>query len=314
MDKLPLVSIIVPIYNTEDYLEKCINSLVQQSYEKIEIIAVDDGSLDESRQMIEKLAKGDNRIRVFHKKNGGLSSARNYGIKEARGEFICLVDSDDYVERDFVAVMLKGVLENKADITVVGFNDSLPKKQVVSGEEAAIGLLVGQENIDIVAWNKMYRKKMFTDNDIWYPEGQNYEDCLTTYKLLARAQTVSYVDESLYHYVNRAKSITKNDKKEEKLKVRELAAREAIEYFKKDKDLLEAAKVSLLLSKYAFLDFAISGVIDKKYKKEVLKWLKENVKNYKANKFVTSKLKMYNILSTKLGGIFYVLFRKIRHE
>ena len=314
MDKTPLVSIVVPIYNTENYLEKCINSLTQQSYSNIEIIAVDDGSPDGSGRKIEKLAKSDEKIRVFHKENGGLSSARNYGIKKAKGEFICLVDSDDYVKRDFVAVMLENVLRNKADVAVIGYNDYLPEKQIVSGEGAAVSLLTKQENIDVVAWNKMYRRELFTKNDIWYPEGQNYEDCLTTYKLLARAQTVTYIEKSLYCYVDRARSITKNDKKEEKLKVREQAAKEAIDYFKNEEDLLQAAKVSLLLSKYAFLDFAISGVISKDYKKEAINWLKKNVKNYRSNKFLTTKLKMYNFLSTKFGGVFYTLFRKIRHE
>lgn len=314
MDKAPLISIVVPIYNTEKYLEKCVGSLIGQSYRNIEIIAVDDGSPDKSGQMIEKLAKTDERIRVFHKENGGLSSARNYGIRKAKGEFICLVDSDDYVKQDFVAVMLESVLRNKADIAVIGYNDFLPERQIVSGEGAAISLLTRQENIDVVAWNKMYRKELFVDNNIWYPEGQNYEDCLTTYKLLARAQSVTYIEKSLYCYVDRARSITKNDKKEEKLKARELAAKEAEEYFKDEEDLLKAAKISLLLSKYAFLDFAISGVIDKECKKDTLGWLKKNVKNYKTNKFLTTKLKMYNFLSTKFGGVLYILFRKVRHE
>ena len=237
----PLVSIIVPVYNVGELVLKCLNSLISQSYEQIEIVVVDDGSTDGSGELCDDFAKKDKRIKVFHKKNGGLSSARNYGIKKTSGEYVCLVDSDDYVKKSFVKKMVEAVLSHNADVAVCGYNGEIPEAKVMTGEEAAVILLVGQNNMEIIAWNKMYKKTLF--DDISYPEGKNYEDNLTTYKLLSKAGTVAYVAESLYVYVERGGSITNKDKKEEKLKSRELAAREAMTYFADGTNLGQAAEM-----------------------------------------------------------------------
>ena len=314
MEESPLISVIIPVYNVENYVEKCLDSVRRQSYSNLEIIVVDDGATDRSGEICERISKEDDRIKVFHKQNGGLSSARNYGIKKARGEWVCFVDSDDYIRRNFVEKLYEAVNKNGADVAVCGYDSEKPQQEVVSGKEATVRLLVQQGNMEIIAWNKIYKKGLFLDNEIWFPEGMNYEDCLTTYKVLSFSNRVAYVSESLYVYVERDNSITNSDEKEKKLLIRKKAAEEAILYFEDKKDLLEAAKVSLLSAEYAFLDFAIAGRIDEKYKKKSLAWLKKNVGLYKGNKYLTGKLKLYNILSTKCGGVLYILFRKIRHE
>ena len=308
----PLVSIVVPVYNVKEYLPKCLESLARQSYEQIEIIIVNDGSSDGSGEICDEFAKKDTRAKVFHKKNGGLSSARNYGIKKAKGKYICLVDSDDWVKKDFVAKMVEAVAQEDADIVVCGYNDQVPEQRVVSGEEATVKLLTKQENMEIVAWNKMYRRSLF--DDISYSEGEKYEDTLTTYKLLSKAGKVAYVPESLYVYRERAGSIMKEGKKEEKLIAREKAAREAIEFFNGNGNLRDAAEIAMLTAKLAWVDFAISGEVEKKYLDEGMDWVRRNKEKLLNNKYLSKKLRLYIILLTNWGGKLYVGFRKIRHE
>lgn len=307
-----LISIIVPVYNVRDYVSKCLGSLVKQGYESIEIIVVDDGSTDGSGEICEEYSKKDKRIKVFHKKNGGLSSARNYGIRRAKGEYICLVDSDDYVEEGFVIKMEEAAFSNDADIVVCGYNNEVPESQIMTGEEATIKLLVEQNNMEIVAWNKAYKRRLF--KEISYPENYNYEDNLTTYKLLSKAKKVVYVAESLYVYRKRVGSITEKDKKEEKLLARERAAREAIKFFRSDSDLQEAARIALLTAKFAWMDFAISGEVDNSFLNQGKKWIKENKKRLLRNKYLSQKLRTYIFLTTRFDGRLYVLFRKIKHE
>ena len=310
----PVISIIIPVYNVKDFVGKCLGSVARQKYENLDIVIVDDGSTDGSGEICDEFAVIDKRVRVFHKKNGGLSDARNFGIKEAKGEIIAFVDSDDFVSEDFVSAMYGEMMKSDADIVVCGYNLMKPKREVMNGEEAVVKLLTQQENIDVVAWNKLYKKSLFVDNDIWFPKGKKHEDTLTTYKVLSKAGKVAYLDEALYCYVERGGSIMKTGGIEERLEMRELAAKEAVEYFKDNKDLEQAAKIALLLAKYAYMDFAISGKIAKKYSEAAKKWIKEHKKEFVGNKYLTKKLKIYNLMSTNLGGGLYLVFRKIRHE
>ena len=322
MEKRPVVSIIVPVYNIEHCISECLISISKQSYKNFEVLVIDDGSTDMSGKICDEFSSIDARFKIIHQKNGGLSNARNTGINKAQGEFLCFVDGDDCIQKDFVQKMYKTALHNGGEIVVCGYKEKeinkeklvLPKPEILTGKEATIRLLLRQENIEIIAWNKLYRSELFKKSKIRFPEGFKYEDNLTTYKVLSLAKKVIYIPEALYIYNRREGSITKCDKKEEKLKARELAAKDAEEFFKKDKEFLAASKISLLLAKYAFLDFSIRGDIDAKYQKDTLKWLKKNAKLYNNNMFMTLKLRFYNILSTKYDGIFYKIFRKVKHE
>lgn len=307
-----LVSVIVPVYNIEKYVSKCLDSLLLQDYENLEIIVVDDGSTDTSGEICDEYAKRDQRIKVYHKSNGGLSSARNYGISKAQGEYVCLVDGDDYVKKDFVRIMVKKANEKNADVVICGYNDEVPMARMISGREATIKLLIEQENMEIVAWNKMYRKYLF--ENIKYPEGKNYEDSLTTYKLLAEARGVLYISESLYFYVERGGSITRSDEKEVRLDVREKSAREAVEYFADDEELAAAAEIALLTAKLAFVDFALNGKCGKMKGERAMKWIQKNVTKYHNNKFMTIKLKVYIRMIGLWGGVGYKTFRRMWHE
>lgn len=311
MMKKPLVSVIVPVYNIERYVERCLESLIAQSYGALEIIVVDDGSTDKSGVVCDGLAKQDARIKVFHKKNGGLSDARNFGIKKARGEVMALVDGDDYVEPDYVEVMIRAMQDNDADVVICGFNNVKPKKTILDGKKATVKLLTEQENLEIVAWNKLYKKKLFVENNIWYPIGVRNEDNLTTYRLFTKAKKVAYVDRMLYHYETRSDSIMETTKVEERLAMREKAAVEAVEYLRDDEDLRQAAEVSLLLAKYAYIDAAMKGEIAAKWSTTAMKWVKIHRKELTKNKYMTNKLRVYMWMTDCLGGVPYKIFRKM---
>lgn len=309
----PLVSIIVPVYNVAGYVLKCLESLWGQSYKNIEIVVVDDGSTDTSGEICDEFAKNKKTVRVFHQNNQGLSAARNFGILEAKGELIALVDSDDFVAKDFVEKMVEVLKKNNADIVECGFNGEKPAEEVLNGREAAVKLLVGQENLDVVAWNKIYKKELFVDNKIWYPVGEKHEDSLTTYKLLSFAKKVAYIPNSLYFYVERKNSIMDKVRILERLEMRERAARESIEFFANDDDLQEAAKISLLTAKLALVDAGIKGLVSKKVLDANINWVSKHSLEYKNNNYLTKKLKLYLQLIKIFGGKGYIIFRKIKH-
>lgn len=207
------VSIIIPVYKVERYLSQCVESVVKQTYQKLEIILVDDGSPDNCPAMCDAWGKKDERIRVIHKQNGGLSSARNAGLDVCTGEFIVFVDSDDWLEPDYVEKMLRAAVEHDADIVACSFVDefeqsgatSLKQKEAFVGTtEQALALLYDQTRI-IVAAMKFYRRKIW--QTMRFPVGKLYEDTLTTYKAFDIAERIAQIPDGLYHYRIREGSI-----------------------------------------------------------------------------------------------------------
>lgn len=208
-----LVSVIVPVYNVEKYVVKCLKSLISQTYDNVQIIIVNDGSSDRSLEIVEKYKNIDNRIEVYDKKNGGLSDARNVGIKHAKGEFICFVDSDDWVSNDYVETLIS-MFEEKVDITCGGFvyyyNSRKivcmehMKNKVLSNKEAMKALCDGKWMTNHV-WNKMYRRKLFSE--IQFEVGRHFEDIYIMHQLFARANKVACTDKIIYYYSMRDDSI-----------------------------------------------------------------------------------------------------------
>lgn len=221
----PLCSIIVPIYNVEALLPRCIDSLIGQQYQNIEIILVNDGSTDSSEAVCREYLNSDSRIKLINKENGGLSSARNEGLKLCKGEYIFFVDSDDYVTSDFCSVGVDGFLNHNADVVIFGFNNIFVdtnkiikkhcrKSRVISKEEALRGTLI-DGYINSLAWNKAYKRELF--DNIKYPEGMVFEDVGTTYKIFDKANTIYISSNITYNYELRNGSISNkwwcNDKK-----------------------------------------------------------------------------------------------------
>lgn len=310
----PQISIIVPVYNVKAFLSECVESLLAQTYRDFEIILVDDGSTDGSEKLVDDFKRQDDRIHAIHQKNAGLSAARNAGIKKAKGDYLAFVDSDDSVAPTFLEELHNVLQSSHADIAVCGYDSKLPQSTTLSGEDAAVQLLTKQENLDILAWNKLYKKSLFLEYGIFFPEGKIHEDNLTTYKLYAVAQKVVFLPKTLYHYRQRSDSITSKTRQAHHLGMRELAAREAVAYFAGNPRLKSAAEISLLLAKFAWLDNSLTARVSAKHQAETLAWLKAHRNDFQNNPFLTSKLKLYLALSTRLGGVGYQLFRTLRHD
>lgn len=210
-----LITVVIPVYNVENYLDECIKSIIQQTYSNLEIILVDDGSLDNSGDICDKYASLDNRIKVIHKDNGGLSSARNAGINIAKGKYITFVDSDDYLELDTIEILYHQIIANNAEISVVAFesffengkkfsNNHKSKMFVYSRTEAMDNFLF-DDYLTPCVWGKLY--KIWLWNDVRCPEGRLFEDQFTTYKLIDKCNKVVYITEPKYHYRKRSGSI-----------------------------------------------------------------------------------------------------------
>ena len=219
-EKKPLISVIVPIFQVEKYLDKCISSIISQTYHNLEIILVDDGSTDNCSQICEKYKELDNRIKVIHKQNGGLSQARNVGLEIATGDFIGFVDSDDWIEPNMYETLISTLFEMNADIAVCGYQDEYEginsilhditsfKRNQYTPEEALRKILKGKSFISIMVWNKLYKKAVLAD--ISFPEGKIYEDNLWTPLVIGNAKTIASINYPLYHYLNREESLSHN--------------------------------------------------------------------------------------------------------
>lgn len=213
-----LISVIVPIYNVEKYLNKCIESIINQSYSNLEIILVDDGSKDSSGIMCDSYILKDKRIKVIHKENGGLSDARNVGLDKAKGEYIVFIDSDDWIDEKMIEILYNIIKKNNSDISICDYFLAYNEEIQTQKEDIEIINLSNIEALKtiydkdlgvcmIVAWNKLYKRNLFKD-DIRYPYGKIHEDEFTTYKLLYKAKKISYTNQKMYYYRQRKNSIT----------------------------------------------------------------------------------------------------------
>ena len=214
----PLISVIVPVYNVEKYIRKCIDSIIQQTYENLQIILVDDGSSDSSGKICDEYAISDKRIMALHKKNGGTASARNLGIESSEGDYIAFIDSDDYIEKDMIEVLYRSLDHANADISICGYsyidesgryleesgNVSFPD-EVITDTKVAFGhFLDGHAEYYVVVWNKLYRKEIW--KNLRFPEDRICEDAYVAHHIISRCKTIIYVNSILYFYVQRDSS------------------------------------------------------------------------------------------------------------
>lgn len=252
------ISIILPVYNVDEYLNQCLESLQKQTYKNIEVIMIDDGSKDKSGLICDNWQKKDKRFRVIHKKNEGLSKARNIGIKYASGKWIMFVDSDDWVTEDFCLDAIKTMNEENADICVFNFimywnDDKYVKcnefqKRCLDSERAIRKLVCGE--LENYAWNKIYKKELF--KGVKYPEGKLWEDIGTTYKLFLNANKVSFCEKYNYYYrQNRVGSISLAKEKKGYLDLYEQYCEQLTECCKKYPDLYDHINANKNI--YAFL-------------------------------------------------------------
>lgn len=210
-----VISVIVPVYNVEDYLSKCLDSILNQTFVSFELILVNDGSTDRSGKICDEYAQLDKRIKVIHQINGGLSNARNSGIDIAIGNYFSFVDSDDWIDENMLFEMHQQAIQHNADIVIAGhFIVNLDEKieerikvkiqRILNRIEATL-LILGDEEIHSFAWDKLYKRELF--EDIRYPEGRVFEDTATTYKLFNKADILVQMNQAYYYYLRRESGI-----------------------------------------------------------------------------------------------------------
>jgi len=219
MTSEPLISVIVPVYNVAQYLDACLESIVSQSYPHLEILVVDDGSTDGSGNQCDRWAERDRRIRVIHQPNGGLSAARNSGLDVMTGQYVIMVDSDDVLHPDAVAVLLAAIRRHHADIAVGDYipvgdkeaprwpashSDETTSCRIYSQEEALLAVFY-QQGLTHSAWGRIYRAALF--DEIRYPVGRLYEDLAIIYPLLKKCDRVVRTSQVVYGYRQRESSI-----------------------------------------------------------------------------------------------------------
>lgn len=214
------ISVIVPVYNIEKYLPKCIDSIINQTYKTIEILLIDDGSTDESGKICDEYALKDNRIRVIHKENQGLSATRNIGIKESTCDYIVFIDSDDYINEDYLETLYNCIKETDSDVASVTYKvvrtdgtialdasheTGLKENETITFEGInIIKELLSQKIIKNFVWNKIYKKSIICDFEI----GVNYEDIAFACKVFSKTNKIAYINKSCYNYLKRNDSIT----------------------------------------------------------------------------------------------------------
>ena len=218
----PKVSIIVPVYNVENTIERCLESLVKQTYKNIEILLINDGSQDNSLNICEEYKNNDNRIKIINQENKGLSGARNTGLNIANGDYICFVDSDDWVEKDFVQYGINLVVKNNVKLAILGYYNStetkdefttkgwISKQEKIITNEEAMRLLVEDETIKSHAWDKIYSKELF--KKIRFPENKNFEDIYIMHKIVEKCEKIVLSRQPKYHYYIRENSISRSYK------------------------------------------------------------------------------------------------------
>lgn len=244
---MPKISIIVPVYNVEKYLEKCIDSILNQSFRDFELILVDDGSTDNSGYICDRYKNQDDRIIVIHKENGGLSSARNAGIDISKGDFIGFVDSDDFIHRDMYKILYNNIIKSEADLVIckeqniyedeyVELNSIVNERNLNMEEltsEEAIKKLYKVRTTFVYAWNKLYKRDLF--KELRYPENKIYEDEWLSPKLLYKSSKIVYINYSLYYYLQRKGSIVKSQFRVEKFD-KVYALEDNVRFFKSNKE------------------------------------------------------------------------------
>lgn len=263
------ISVIVPAFNVEKYLNRCVESILNQTYSNIEVILIDDGSTDSSGKICDELGIKDSRIKVIHKKNGGLSDARNCGLDEATGKYVCFIDSDDSIKNNYIEKLYEAIVKNDVQIAVCGYNridendnfleNTILSDEVLSGHQILLDFYDKKYYpASVVQWNKLYEIKLF--KNIRFPVGKINEDEYTTFKLFYGTPKVALISDSLYNYRFVSTSITKK-----KFNIKRLdiigAIEERINFFEKNNEN-EIVEKSLVIYGNILLD---SYVNTKKY-------------------------------------------------
>lgn len=324
-----LVSVIIPVYNAEKYLQKCMESIIVQTYKNIQIILVDDGSTDGSSELCDCLARQDHRIKVLHKANEGPSETRNAGIEQANGEYILFVDSDDYIEKDLIEKCLDTMKKEDSDVVVFNYVNEDEHGEAISRTEFSPGSYILKSEKDRMEflikkqirykymgwcpWNRMFRADLIKDNHILFPSGVNVaEDLGHAMKTALSANKYTVIEDGLYHYITRANSIMDMNK---------VSPIDKIVCMCRDFDQYAGTRVS-----QKALESYNSGIYSRILSDEFRKYDNDTQLKASLNRcescddilrwfYESSRLQINNIkrLGIKSYALIYLMNRKIRH-
>lgn len=308
------ISIVVPVYNVERYIKECVESLINQDYENIEIILVDDGSIDSSGIICDDYQKNHTNVFSYHKKNGGLSDARNYGIDKANGKYITFVDGDDMVEKDYISFMYKLIKKENVKISSCGIKklydngtmksdnfENIHKKFI--GNEAEIYLnVIGYFNVS--ACNKLFKKDLF--NTIKFPKGKKSEDWFVMYKIIEKSNEIFYDSTPKYIYRQRSGSITKSSQ----VNIDAInAAKEVYEYYLKNDVVRKYAGQSLAFAIIGVYNSYLTGNTLEKSKLKEYKKMVKNIK-YITYKKLSRSRQIQLFLFKNCGLLYNIIFKQ----
>ena len=315
---MPKVSVIVPFYNVEKYIEKCLDSLVNQTLEEIEIILVNDGSQDNSEEKAKEFEKRyPNKIKYYKKANGGLGDARNFGIKYASGEYIAFLDSDDFIEPTMYEEMYKKAKQENADMVECDFWWEYPNKK----KEDIGNTYSNQKEMlyksRVVAWNKLIKREIYEKHpEARFSVGLRYEDVEGFYKILPYIKKVAFVRKCFIHYIQRQGSIsnTQNRKNEEIFTVLE----NVVDYYRKNNlyDYFEE-ELEYVYARYLLCSsfFRIVKIKDKNIRKDLLNktWKNLNIKfpNWKKNKVLNNTKSIKNLYIKSINKVTFKIYSLI---
>ena len=280
----PLVSVIVPVYNVENYIRKCIDSIIIQTYQNLEILLIDDGTPDTSGQICEDYAKRDSRIRVFHKENGGLSDARNFGIDHATGDYLTFIDSDDYIDEDYIEflyrLIAKGYKLALCSLHVRYMSngrvwDKGNGKEVIISGKKCIEMMCYHDEIETAAYGKLIHKSLF--QHVRFPRGKVFEDIGTMYLVFDQCEKIICSFVPKYNYIIRDGSIVTSGYTPRKLDFITMTDEMADYVEKKYPDLKKAALRRRGYARFSTLNLMldVTDVLEKRIRKDIIQYLKK---------------------------------------
>ena len=311
---MKLVSIIMPVYNVEKYVAESIDSVLFQTYKNIELIIINDGSKDNSLNICEAYAKQYNNIRLFTKENGGLSSARNFGIEKAKGDYLLFLDSDDLISSEMVGVLVDSIERSNSDIAVCDMSSDIKdmgignEQELHLSTERALEMILKEIGFSTSAGAKLFRREVF--EDVRFPVGRIYEDYATIYLAIGKSQRISYIKKVMYYYRVNLASITHSAFSEKRMQY--FKASEEVQLFIKENypALYNSAKMRDVRYAISFYKQMVESNYNNKGVESFLrKVVKESIWRY----LFTS----YSILSKAYGLVIahasWVLLRRIKH-
>lgn len=312
-----MISVIVPVYNVEKYLHKCVDSIINQTYKDLEIILVDDGSPDNCPKICDEYAQKDNRIKVIHKENGGVSSARNVGLISAQGEFVQFIDSDDFIKEQMIEKLISSLHETSSDIVVcraITYYDSGKEKiqkndkweEVLNRDDAAKLIFSEMNN---AMWNKLFKKELA--EGILFEEGRTFgEDPYFLAQILNKSKKVSFVSEELYYYRQRENSIT-SGKFSEKRFDQVYFKDKMYDYFTENfSQIVHLAERWRFVARLNICRNIFSAKKEKEYKGVVCDYRNFLKSNYKKVRSLLKSKEIIEYSVFKLGGGIYKIFIK----